>query len=231
MSSAVGCILAIDTAAPVVGVAVVHRGAPELAAHICFHWSERVQRKADALLLPAVGEALAAADASGDPLLGVAVTVGPGTFTGLRVGLATALGVAVARGVPVFPEGSLEGRSLLVSDRPLLVLLDARKNRFYGRWFTADGPVGQAEDAPLEHFFSGVGTVVGEGGRVAAERLQQAGLAIAPDPDRSCAVVLATAALDGRLTPVDAAEVGLRYVRPPDARRPTHVLEPRRTGH
>jgi len=226
----VGAVLAIDTAAPVVGVSVVARRVLDEEPVLIFEWSDRVIRKADSVILPAVAEALLATDAAGVPLLGVAVSVGPGTFTGLRVGLAAALGVAVAREVEVFPCGSLDARALLSPTRPLLVLLDARKRRFYGRWYAEDGPLGVAEDAPLEQFMGGEGVAVGEGAVVAADILKSHGLEPMADSDRCPAPLLARAALDGRLTSVDAAEVHLRYVRPPDAKRPSHVLKAPRHG-
>ena len=225
-----GAVLSIDMAAPEVGVAVVAQAGPGDATTVLYEWTERVQRKADSVVLPAVGEALEIIDAEACSLMGVAVTVGPGTFTGLRVGLAAALGVAVARQVPVFAVGSLEARALLVQERPLLVLLDARKKRFYGQWFGVDGPLGPPQDAPLETFFHRSGAVVGEGGRVAADAVAAAGLTAVAAPGACPVVVLAEAALRGAVQPVDAAEVGLRYVRPPDAKRPTHVLSPRAAG-
>ena len=83
-------VLGIDTAGPVVGAAVVGWGPPR-------QWSCRIVRGADGVLLPAIADLVAPAT----PLAGVAVSVGPGAFTGLRVGVATALGIAVSRGVPV----------------------------------------------------------------------------------------------------------------------------------
>lgn len=225
-----GAVLAIDMAAPEVGVAVVARASHDDIPTVLYEWTERVQRKADAMVLPAVGEALEAIDASSISLMGVAVTVGPGTFTGLRVGLASALGVAVARHVPVFTMGSLEARALLVPERPLLVLLDARKKRFYGQWFDVNGPEGPPQDAALETFLRRQGVAVGEGARVAADAVTAAGLTVVRAPGSSPVVALAKEAIRGTLQPVDAAEVGLRYVRPPDAKRPTHVLRARAPG-
>ncbi len=214
------CVLAIDAAAPEVGVALVSD------ASVLFEWRERLQRGTDAALLPAIQEALAVL---GDmPLRGVALTVGPGTFTGLRVGMAAALGVAVARDVPVFPDGSLDARARVFGHEPVLVLLDARKSRFYGQWFHGGAPTSAPVDADLDTLLCAGAPchATGEGAVVARERLVQAGFDVSDTSSASPVVALAQAALAGLLPPVDAALVTLRYVRPPDATPPAHVLRP-----
>ena len=227
MSGSVEAVLAIDTAGPEIGVAGVARGAAPLV------WTERVVRGADAVLLPAIARTLEQIDRADWSLVGVAVSVGPGAFTGLRVGLAAALGVAVARRVPVYAEGSLVARARLVATRPLLVLLDARKQRFYGQWFGLDGPLGAPADRPLAEWLADAqeaGVAVGEGALVARERLAAEGWQVPPSAGRVPVVCLARAALSGQIRPSDAAGVRLQYVRPPDARKPTHLLTPPGSG-
>lgn len=216
-------VLAIDTAGPEIGVAVARRdGAP-------LEWTARVGRGADAVLLPAIGRMLDQLEQEGQPLGGVAVSVGPGAFTGLRVGLSAALGIALARNVPVFPEGSLAARARMFDARPLLVLLDARKQRFYGRWFGPDGALGPAQDRPLEDWMADArapADAVGEGALVARDRLLAAGWSILDRAGTVPVVALAEAALAGKLNGTDPARVQLRYVRPPDAKKPTHLFKP-----
>ena len=64
---------------------------------------------------------------------GLAVSVGPGSFTGLRVGLATAKGLAVATGLPVAAVPTLDALAagLPFADAPVCPLLDARKGEVY----------------------------------------------------------------------------------------------------
>ncbi len=216
-------VLAIDTAGPVIGAALAGPDGPVAS------WSLRVVRGADAALLPAVAQLLEDLDPDGPALAAVAVTVGPGTFTGLRVGVATALGVAVARGLPVVPLSSLLVRAALVDDEPsVLALLDARKGRVYAGHFVVQGgqprPLSAEQDAPLDAVLpAGDFVAVGEGAAVMAERIIAAGGRVVDAPARSPAVA---AALLARSRPaLDAGEVALRYLRPPDAVPPADLGE------
>ena len=76
-------------------------------------------------------------------LSALAVTVGPGSFTGLRIGLATAKGIAAAAGVPMAGVGTLEALCLQADGEASLIcaLIDARKEEVYGAFFRA-GPGG-----------------------------------------------------------------------------------------
>lgn len=69
----------------------------------------------------------------------VAVTTGPGSFTGLRIGLSAARGLGVARNVPVLGIPSLLALSLAAGPGPVAVLLDARRDEAYFELFPAPG--------------------------------------------------------------------------------------------
>ncbi|MHB8765940.1 MAG: tRNA (adenosine(37)-N6)-threonylcarbamoyltransferase complex dimerization subunit type 1 TsaB, partial [Deferrisomatales bacterium] len=120
-------LLAIDTADLSAGVAVAVDG--EVRAEVCqpsrFRHAERLF-----LLIEA---ALAAAGAEKQHLACVAVTRGPGSFTGLRVGVATAKGLALALGIPVVGVSTLRALARGASPFPGLVVpvLDARKRQVY----------------------------------------------------------------------------------------------------
>lgn len=82
----------------------------------------------------------------------LAVTVGPGTFTGTRVGLSAMRGLALALNVPVAGIGSLHAMaqtplSTEVSQIPRLVAIDARRDSFYCQAFAADGEILSAPQA------------------------------------------------------------------------------------
>ncbi len=208
--------LLIDTAGPVVGVAAFDGDAV-----VGWH-AARVVSGADAFLLPRVSELLGALGG----LDRVAVSVGPGAFTGLRVGVAAALGVAFARGVGVAPLSSLAVRAAPLSGHArVLAVLDARKGRVYVGAFDTRGevpvPLGEEADvAPELAASTAPGLVTGEGAVVHAEIYAAAGHTIhteaAESPVAACARLVATSSL------LDASAVALRYLREPDA-RPSHV--------
>jgi tRNA threonylcarbamoyladenosine biosynthesis protein TsaB len=69
----------------------------------------------------------------------IAVTTGPGSFTGLRIGLSAARGLGVARKIPVLGIPSLQALSLTVASGRVAVFLDARRDEAYFQTFSAPG--------------------------------------------------------------------------------------------
>ena len=209
MSGEAPCVLGIDTAAPVVGAALVGAGAPRA-------WSERVVRGADAALLPAIDDLL-----RGARLDAVAVSCGPGAFTSLRVGVAAALGVALARGVPVVSVSSLEARARAVGAGRVLALLDARKGRAYAALFEGGHRVGDERDVPPE---SAIGLAAGapflatgEGAVVWRSAVEAAGGEVVSAPAASPAATVALLGAARLAEAVAPAAVRLNYIRPSDA--------------
>jgi tRNA threonylcarbamoyladenosine biosynthesis protein TsaB len=87
-----------------------------------------------ALLVPTIADILGGLGASADDLDCIVVGAGPGSFTGVRVGAATAKGMAWALGVPLYAFSSLAGAAVEAGDlslRPRMVLFDARGDRLY----------------------------------------------------------------------------------------------------
>lgn len=211
-------VLAIDTAGPVVGVAVLEDG------RVLGEWSARVSRGAEERLVPAIQEVLQGLR----PDL-VAVSAGPGTFTGVRVGVATAVGLAQGWGVRVVPVSSLVARAALVpGEGRVLALLDARKERFYAGLFDNSGPLPRAlgpegDLEPREVVALGPAVAVGEGAPVLEAELVAAGCQVAPLPDRCPALALAGIAMVAPGAAVEPEEIRIRYIRPPDAKPPAGV--------
>ena len=73
-------------------------------------------------------------------LEGIGISLGPGSFTGLRIGLAAAKGLVMATGLPLLGVMTLDGVALSCwgASRPLCCLLDARKQEVYCGWYTMD---------------------------------------------------------------------------------------------
>ena len=141
-------ILAIDTATPAVTAGVIRRDGEALEV-----LAERVTVDARAhaeQLTPNVVAALAEAGVSADDLDAVVVGCGPGPFTGLRVGMATAAAFGHALGVPVHGVCSLDAIGGGTTGE-LLVVTDARRREVYWARYRdgvrVDGP---AVDAPAD---------------------------------------------------------------------------------
>lgn len=136
-------ILALDTATEVCGVALAEGETPLV------EYSERGGAHS-ARLLPLAEAALAAAGRGRGELAGVAVSVGPGSYTGLRIGLTTAKALAFALGVPAVGVGSLEALAHVGGVRDGLVcpMIDARRGRVYTALYRWDGTSLAVEEEP-----------------------------------------------------------------------------------
>ncbi|MFE7609386.1 tRNA (adenosine(37)-N6)-threonylcarbamoyltransferase complex dimerization subunit type 1 TsaB [Streptomyces celluloflavus] len=119
-------LLALDTATPAVTVAL-HDGSRVLAE------SRQVDaRRHGELLLPAVDRVLAEAGRTLDAVSDIVVGVGPGPYTGLRVGLVTAATFGAALDVPVHGLCSLDGLAYASGlTEPFVVATDARRKEVY----------------------------------------------------------------------------------------------------
>ncbi len=88
-------------------------------------------------LLGSIDTMMSAAGADWGDLNAVAVSQGPGSFTGLRIGMAAAKGIAMAAEVPLIGVPTLDGLAaqLIATDLPVCCLLDARKQQVYAAFY------------------------------------------------------------------------------------------------
>ncbi|MFM7270629.1 MAG: tRNA (adenosine(37)-N6)-threonylcarbamoyltransferase complex dimerization subunit type 1 TsaB [Actinomycetes bacterium] len=128
-------LLAIDTSTTHVGVAVGGDG--ELLASR----SIAASRRHAELLVPTIAEVLGAAGLVPADLDAVAVGIGPGLFTGLRVGVTTAMTMAHALGRPVVPVPTLEiiAAPHAADGRVVAAVVDAKRREVFAATFTS-GP-------------------------------------------------------------------------------------------
>lgn len=140
-------LLAVDTATPAV-TAALHDGSSVVSE------SSRIDaRRHGELLLPAVDRVLAEAGVKLDAVTAVVAGVGPGPYTGLRVGLVTAATFGSVLGVPVYGLCTLDGLAYASGlDEPFVVATDARRKEVYwARYESARARVGEpAVDRPAE---------------------------------------------------------------------------------
>jgi len=120
-------LLAIDTATEILSIAL-HDG-DELAAECTL----RAGRQHSALLAPLIKRVMAQSGLSADDLEALAVSVGPGSYTGTRIGVALAKGMAAPRDLPLVPVTTLEtilaAQALHDDGRPLIASVAAGRNR------------------------------------------------------------------------------------------------------
>ena len=113
-------------------------------------------------LLQSIGDLLDKTDVKKADLDAIAVVKGPGSFTGLRVGLATAKGLSLALGCPLLGISSLQclAMQLPFSAMPVCVMLDARKQEVYSASYRWEGgypyPVTEERVVGPELLLSGV---------------------------------------------------------------------------
>lgn len=124
-------ILALDSSGLVAGVAVVEATAGQTLtlSEFTIHYKKTHSET----LLPMIDQALRIPGIDKASLDAIAVASGPGSFTGLRIGAATAKGLASVLAIPILPVPTLEGLAwnLWGSDGLICPIMDARRGQVY----------------------------------------------------------------------------------------------------
>ena len=170
-------VLSIDASGPVESVGLAQGGV------VLAESSRRRSRGRGSALAARVRDVLRDADRSVDELRAIACVVGPGSFTGIRVGIATAQGMSAALGIPTLAWTATAAWALAVQG-PVVVALDARREEVYGEAFdvSASGEMDvllplrlSSPDLWFEASAAHRGAlVIGDGARLYADRLTAA---------------------------------------------------------
>ena len=233
-------ILAISTSTHIAGLALLDETAALRA-----EWVAAKKRGHYGELMPALDRLLQDARTNIHAVAAVAVAIGPGSFTGVRVGLAAAKGLCHALNVPIVGINSLDALAapLPPGPHPVAAVLDSRRGEFFAARFLfgASGHLQRQGDALClraddlwEHFPEPtlfVGSDHGKQGAVLRERLGSGAL-LAPLPMwclRPAAV--GSLALEKlRAGDVDdPTRIEPLYLRPPDIRLNRYTPDPGRT--
>ena len=223
-------ILALETSAKSVSAAVAENGVILASAY------QHTGLTHSRTLMPMVDGMLRSSDLSPDEMDLIAVAQGPGSFTGLRIGVAAAKGLAWAKELPCCGVSTLlaMAQNLRHMDGEIICAMDARRNQVYNAVFAAkdgvltrlseDRAIGLAELAEEIKNHSGDKIIVGDGAELCYNYLSEAGIPcrLAPPMLRmqnAMGVALAAEELAAEGKTVSAHELQPVYLRLSQAER------------
>jgi tRNA threonylcarbamoyladenosine biosynthesis protein TsaB len=214
-------LLAIDTASEACAVGVVAGGAPVIR-------SEVVGRGHAEILMRLIESAMAEAGIAFDDLDRIAVTVGPGSFTGLRIGIAAARGFAFVTGKAAVGIGTLavhaEEARTLRGAKAVLAVLAAGRGELYGATFAADGreiePPRAASAQILAALLTDRMLIAGSGADLVVAALPM-DVTAARVAHRNASADVASLCRLAIAAPAPTAAPRPLYLRPPDAKPQT----------
>ena len=127
-------ILALETTDKVASIAIYQSGK-------CFEKKIESSLRHEETVMPAVDELFQETGMTPDDLAAVAVDVGPGSFTGVRIGVCHGNAIASALGLPVISVNALEALAypFLGYGTPVATVIDARNGNGYGALYASDG--------------------------------------------------------------------------------------------
>jgi tRNA threonylcarbamoyladenosine biosynthesis protein TsaB len=221
-------ILAIDTALEACAAGVLDTGAGGLIAQE----SQAMKRGHAEALMPLIARVMKQSGTSFADLDRIAVTTGPGGFTGLRVGLSAARGIALAANKPVVGLTTLTAYAAPIvsqnAEQPVISAIDARDGQVYFQVVSGNGSsLIRPRVAPIEEALAaarfGVPYLVGNAAKMIADRWP----AHAPPPfkvDPQPAPDITWVAWLGAAVSPNTAPARPYYLRAPDARAPRDPL-------
>ena len=222
-------ILAIDTALDACAAGVLDTGAGKLIAQE----SQAMKRGHAEALMPLIARVIKQSGIAFAGLDRIAVTTGPGSFTGLRVGLSAARGIALAANKPVVGLTTLTAYAAPVvsqsGEQPVISAIDARHDHVYFQVVSGNGSsLIRPRVAPIEEALGasrfGAPHLVGNAARILADRWPAHALPpfkvdAQPAPD------IAWVAWLGAAVSPNTAPARPYYLRAPDAKLPKDPLQ------
>lgn len=185
-------------------------------------------------LLPMVQDLLKTANVSMDSVDGFAVSAGPGSFTGVRIGVSAVKGLAFGSGKPCLPVSTLEAiaEPFRGQDATVCAVMDARCRQFYQAFFSCGGEAASrlTEDRAIsvedlakeiEKMPQPV-VLAGDGARLAFQMLEGRGCRLAPPAlmfQRASSVALIGLRHKKQGNFIHAEQLVPFYLRPPQAER------------
>lgn len=201
------CLLAIDTSTSFLSLGVHAHGRNQVIF-------EEVGTQQSARILPAIRQLLADSAITLSDLNAIVYAQGPGAFTGLRIGIGVAEGLAAPLGIPMMGIPCLDAVAALAPGEPcVLAATDARMQELFYAWFNtqtherlSDDQVGPADTIKLP---ANATRAIGVGNAFAVA----SNLPVAGKSDMPTATTYLQLALSGHYPKTDAAHAQLRYVR------------------
>ncbi|MDI4234216.1 tRNA (adenosine(37)-N6)-threonylcarbamoyltransferase complex dimerization subunit type 1 TsaB [Bradyrhizobium sp. Arg237L] len=221
-------ILAIDTALDACSAAVLDTAASKTIALE----SQPMKRGHAEALMPLIARVMKGSGIAFTALDRIAVTTGPGSFTGLRVGLSAARGIALAAGKPVVGVTTLTAYAAPVvaenGEHPIISAIDARHDHVYFQVVSGDGsPLVKPKVAPIAEAIEaaqlGTPHLVGNAAKILADRWP-AETAPPFKIDTQAAPDITWVAWVGAAVSPEAAPARPFYLRTPDAKPPANPL-------
>jgi len=189
-----------------------------------FQAMERGQAEA---LLPMIRAVMAEAGIGWGDLDAIATTVGPGSFTGVRLGLSAARGLALAADKPLVAMTAFEAVAAGVApmDRPVAIAIDSRRGPVFAQRFTAGlQPIGEPAQLEPEEVAAWLGTgpwrIAGDGVGNLADQAFGPDIVLDTEPLRIRAADLARAAAALGRPGIDRLAAQPLYLRAPDVTQP-----------
>ncbi len=176
-------VLALETSAKSVSVAVVENGVPLASAY------QNIGLTHSRTLMPLLDGMLKSSGLTLDDMDAIAVAAGPGSFTGLRIGVSAAKGLAWAQDLPCCSISTLESMAQNVRhmNGSIICAMDARRNQIYNAVFHAengtlhrqcpDRAISLAELAEMLKNDENEKIIVGDGAKLCYTYLSEAGIA------------------------------------------------------